>query len=191
MPLAKELKRGLIVEFDGAPCIVEKIEVKSPSARGANTLYKVRARDLGKGIKVDKVFDGTDLIPDADFERRAIQYLYHDGEDYHFMDEENGNQFALSNEQMGEQASYITENMGGLTSMLFNGEPIGIQLPPVIEMEIVDTNPAVKGSSATGRTKPAKLVTGLVVQVPEYLSNGEVVRIDTETGQFLARADSK
>lgn len=189
MPLAKELKRGSIVEFDGAPYAVEKIEVKSPSARGAATLYKVRARNLKNGNKVDKSFDGADLIREADFSRKPVQYLYNDGTEYHFMDEATAAQFAFTKETLGDQIDYLAENMPGLTYLIYNDEAIGIQLPSVIESEIVDTNPAVKGSSATGRTKPAKLATGLTVQVPEYLSNGEVVRIDTTSGEYVGRGE--
>ena len=189
MPLAKDLKRGLIVDIDGAPCAVEKIEVKSPSARGAATLYKVRARNLRDGSKVDKSYDGTDLIKDADFQRKPVQYLYNDGTDYHFMDEENAQQFSFTKDALGEQVAYLVENMAGLTYLIHNDEPIGIQLPPVIESEIVDTSPSIKGASATGRTKPAKLATGLTVQVPEYMTNGDRVRVDTSTGEYVGRAE--
>lgn len=190
MPLAKELKRGHIVEMDDAPYAIEKIEVKSPSARGAATLYKIRARNLKNGTKVDKSFDGTDLIKDADFQRKPVQYLYNDGTEFHFMDEENASQFALTAEKLGEQVQYLTENMSGLTYLVYNDQPIGIQLPPVIEAEIVETSPGIRGSSATGRTKPAKLATGLTVQIPEYLDTGERVRIDTESGAYVGRAES-
>lgn len=190
MPLAKDLKRGLIVEFDGSPCVIEKIEVKSPSARGAATLYKIRARNLRSGTKVDKVFDGSDLIQDADFERKPVQYLYRDKDTHHFMIEDSGVQFERTSESLGDQVSFLLENMSGISALIYNGEPIGIQLPPVIEMEIEETTPAVKGSSATGRTKPARLVSGLTVQVPEYISSGETIRVDTETGAFLCRIDS-
>lgn len=189
MPLAKDLKTGLVVELDGAPCLVEQITVQSPSARGASTLYKIRARNLRLGSKLDKVFKGTDLIRDADFVRRAVQFLYKDASHYHFMDDQDYNQFALSGEQLAGQAGYLVENMPGLLSLVHNGEPIGIQLPPTVDLPIVESTPAVKGNSATGRTKPARLSTGLVVQVPEYLAQGELIRIDTASGEFLCRAE--
>jgi elongation factor P len=189
VPLAKDLKRGQIVEMDDAPFAIEKIEVKSPSARGASTLYKIRARNLKTGNKVDKSFDGTVLVKDADFQRKPVQYLYNDGTEYHFMDEENASQFAFTTEVLGDQVQYLVENMPGLTYLVYNDAAIGIQLPPVIESEIVDTSPGIRGSSATGRTKPAKLATGLTVQVPEYLENGERVRVDTESGEYVGRAD--
>ena len=189
MPLAKELKRGLIVDIDGAPCAVEKIEVKSPSARGAATLYKVRVRNLRDGSKIDKSFDGTDLIKDADFQRKPVQYLYNDGTDYHFMDEETAAQFSFTKDALGEQVSYLIENMAGLTYLIHNDEAIGIQLPPVVESEIVETSPSIKGASATGRTKPATLATGLTIQVPEYMANGDRVRVDTSSGEYVGRAE--
>ena len=190
MPLAKELKRGNIVDKDDAPHVIEKIEVKSPSARGASTLYKIRARNLKTGTKVDWSLDGTDLIKDADFSRKPVQYLYNDGSEFHFMDEESAAQFAFTPDTLGEQVQYLYENMPGLQYLVYNDAAIGIQLPPVIEAEITDTSPGIRGSSATGRTKPAKLATGLTVQVPEYLNNGDRVRVDTETGVYVGRAES-
>jgi len=189
VPLAKDLKRGMIVDLDNAPYAVEKIEVKSPSARGASTLYKIRARNLKDGTKVDRSHDGTDLIKDADFQRKPVQYLYNDGTEYHFMDEENASQFAFTGDVLGDQVQYLVENMPGLTYLIYNDAPIGIQLPPVVESEIVETSPGIRGSSATGRTKPAKLATGLTVQVPEYLEPGERVRVDTSSGEYVGRAD--
>ncbi len=189
MPLAKDFKKGLVVELDGAPCIVEQIHVQSPSARGASTLYKVRARNLREGSKVDKVFRGTDMVRDADFVRRRVQFLYKDATHYHFMDDDDFSQFALAAETLGEQAGYLIENMPGLLSMIYNGQPIGIQLPSAVDIAIAECDPGVKGNSATGRTKPATLATGLVVQVPEYLSPGELIRIDTASGQFVSRAE--
>jgi len=189
VPLAKDLKTWLVVELDGSPCIVEQIQVQSPSARGASTLYKIRARNLRSGSKVDEVFKGTDLVRDADFSRRSVQYIYKDATHYHFMDDQDFNQFALSVEQIADQAGYLVENMAGLLSLVYNGEPIGIQLPTTVDLPIVECNPAVKGNSATGRTKPAMLSTGLAVQVPEYLSQGELIRIDTTTGEFVCRAE--
>lgn len=190
MPLAKELKKGSIVDRDDAPHVVEKVEVKSPSARGAATLYKIRARNLKTGNKVDWSLDGTDLMKDADFSRKPVQYLYNDGTEYHFMDEESAAQFSFTAEVLGDQIQYIYENMPGLQYLVYNDAPIGIQLPPVIEAEIVDTSPGIKGSSATGRQKPAKLATGLTVQVPEYLENGERIRVDTDSGVYVGRAES-
>jgi elongation factor P len=189
VPLAKDLKNGAVVELDGAPCLIEQITVQSPSARGASTLYKVRARNLQLGSKIDKVFKGPDFIRDADFTRRSVQYLYKDATHYHFMDDQDYSQFALAADQLREQAGYLVENMAGLLSMIYNGESIGIQLPPTVDLPIVECNPAVKGNSATGRTKPAKLATGLVVQVPEYLAQGELIRVDTSTGGFVCRAE--
>jgi elongation factor P len=105
------------------------------------------------------------------------------------MDEQDFSQFALGADNLADKTSYLTENMPGLLSMIYNGEPIGIQLPGTVDAAIVECDPGVKGNSATGRTKPAKLATGLVVQVPEYLSPGEMIRVETETGRFVCRAE--
>ncbi len=188
MPLAKELRRGSYVELDGQPCVIEQVVVQSPSARGANTLYKVRARNVLTRAKVDKTFRGTDMLRDIEVTRRPVQYLYRDATHLHFMDEESYEQFSFSAEELGEQLNYLVENMPGLSAVYLEGQPVGLQLPQTVDLKVLECDPGVRGDSATARTKPAKLQTGLVVQVPEYLEQGEVVRVDTTTGKFVCRA---
>lgn len=183
-----ELKRGQIIDIDGAPCIVEVIVVQIPSSRGAGTLWKVRARDLKQKRKVDKIYKGGDVIPVPNFEKRPVQFLYGDGAGLHFMDVQDYNQFTLQRDTMEEEAKYLADNMEGITSFILDEEVIGIELPPTVDLKIADCDPAMKGNSSSGRTKPATLETGLVVQVPEHIDRGEVVRVETSTGRFLQRA---
>jgi elongation factor P len=188
MPKACDLKRGDIVEIKGAPHVVKNIEVKSPSSRGAATLYKVRFNHVKTGQKVDESFKGDDLLADVDFERRKIQFSYRDGDNSVFMDEEDYSQYMLSDDELGDVALYVTENMEGLQGLLVDGQMIGITVPQSVIMTIVDTAPGIKGASASARTKPATFATGLVVQVPEYIEVGETIKINTEDGRFMARA---
>ena len=183
-----ELKRGHIIDIDGAPCIVEVIVVQTPSSRGAGTLWKIRARDLKQKRKVDKIYKGGDVIPVPNFEKRPVQFLYGDGAGLHFMDVQDYNQFTLQRDTMEEEAKYLTDNMEGITSFILDEEVIGIELPPTVDLKIADCDPAMKGNSSSGRTKPATLETGLVVQVPEHIDRGELVRVETSTGRFLQRA---
>lgn len=182
-----ELKRGLIIDVDGDPCVIENINVQTPSSRGANTLWKVRARNLRTRQKVDRVYRGGDTIGEPNFEKREVQYLYSDGSAYHFMDLGDYNQFELAKETIEEEARYLVDNMEGIRSLVLDGEVIGIELPSVVELAIAECDPSVKGNSATGRTKPATLETGLVVQVPEHIGAGEVIRVETSTGKFIQR----
>lgn len=186
---AKDFKRRMVVEIDGAPHMIEQIQVQTPSARGAATLYKVRARNLKTRSRTDKTFRGTDALNEVSFERRPVQFLYRDADGFHFMDSANYDQFALTGEDLQDVVPFLTENMEGVESLVVDGEVIGIEIPDTVELAIVDTAPGVRGNSATGRTKPATLSTGHVVQVPEHLDPGAVVRVDTRTGEYLGRAN--
>ena len=185
---AKEIKTGAIVNYDGAPCIIETINVQSPSARGASTLYKFRARNLVTKQKVDIVFKGTDVLPEANFEKRDVKYMYADATHMHFLDQEDYNQYSLTLAEVEQEAKFLTEDLEGMLALVYNEQCVGIQLPTAVELTITRCDPGVKGNSATGRTKPATLQTGLVVQVPEYMSEGDRVKVDTRNGQYLSRA---
>jgi elongation factor P len=185
---AKDFKRRMVVEIDGAPHMIEQIQVQTPSARGAATLYKVKARNLKTKNRVEKTYKGTDALTESSFERRPIQYLYRDPEAFHFMDSADFNQFSMAADELRDLAPYMTENMEGIDSLVVNDEVIAIELPDTVELPITETAPGVRGNSATGRTKAATLSTGAVVQVPEHLDQGAVVRVDTRTGEYLGRA---
>lgn len=186
--LAKEIKTGMVVNYNGAPCLIETINVQSPSARGAATLYKYRARDLITKQKVDIVLKGGDSLDEADFERRAVTLMYSDGTHTHFLDSEDYNQYSLPSEEVEDELRFLKEGLEGIQALIHNGECVGIQLPQVVELTITQCDPAVKGDSATKRTKPATLETGLIVQVPEYMTQGEVIKVDTRTAEYLSRA---
>jgi elongation factor P len=183
-----QLKRGQIIEIDGDPCLIENITVQTPSSRGAGTLWKVRARNLRHKRKVDVTYKGGETIVEPNFEKRPVQFLFSDASGLHFMDLESYDQFALRRDAVEEEAMYIVDGTEGLSSLVLDGEVIGIELPQTVELRIAECDPAAKGNSATGRTKPARLETGLTVQVPEHFSSGEVVRVETSSGKFLGRA---
>jgi elongation factor P len=179
----------MVVEIDGNPHMIESIQVQTPSARGAATLYKIKARNLKTRVRVEKSYRGTDGLNESSFERRAIQFLYRDADGFHFMDSADFNQFSFTVEDLNDQAPFMTENMEGIEALVVDDEVIAIELPDTVEMTIVETAPGVRGNSATGRTKPATLSTGHIVQVPEHLDQGVVVRVDTRTGEYLGRAN--
>lgn len=186
--LAKEIKRGDVVNYNGAPCMIESVSVQSPSARGASTYYKYRARNLATKQKVDITLRGGEALDEADFARRPVKYLYADPEQMHFMDEGDFNQYSLNKDDIAEESQYLTETLEGVTVMIYNDQPIGIQIPLTVELKVVQCDPGIRGNSATSRAKPATLETGLIVQVPEYLNQGETIKVDTRTGQYLSRA---
>lgn len=188
MPKANELKRGMVLDIEGVPHVVKSVEAKSPSSRGASTLYKIRFTNLKTGLKRDESLKSDDFLKEADYVREPVQYSYQDGDKYVFMNTENFSQYEVGADVIEDLIGYITEGLEGMTALIMDGVLLSIELPQSVDMEIVDTVPGIKGSSATGRTKPARLVTGLEVQVPEYLGIGEIIRINTSTGKFMSRA---
>ena len=184
---ASEFKRGLRVEIDGDPYVIMDVHFQSPSARGASTLVKARVRNLRSGNVFDRTFKSADKIAEAAIEFRPVQYLYADGDGYHFMDRQSYEQFAVSAEALGDGAGYLTEGLEGLRSVVFKGMVMNIELPQSVVLKIRETDPALKGSTAQAQTKPATLETGLVIQVPAYLESGDTVQVDTSDGRFMAR----
>jgi elongation factor P len=185
---AKDIKTGIVVVHNGDPVLIEKISVHSPSARGAATLYKFRARNVVTRNKIDITMKGTDSIDEADFQRRNVQMMYTDPTHIFLMDQEDYQQFELPLEDVEEQLPYITEGLEGMRALIYNDGCVGLDVPASVELTISQCDPGVKGNSATSRTKPATLETGLVVQVPEYIKEGEKLKIDTRTGEYLSRA---
>jgi elongation factor P len=188
MPRASELKNGMVIDIDGVPHVVKQIEVKSPSARGAATLYHIRYNNMQSGQKLDETYKGDDLLKDADYERVPVQFSYEDGDNWIFMNNEDFSQYEVPLEDMEDIKGYITQDLEGIQALIMDGKLLTLLLPPSVELEIIDTPPAMKGASATSRSKPAKMSTGLEVQVPEFLESGELIRISTTTGKYQSRA---
>ena len=187
MPKANELKQGSAIEINGEPYVVKKIDVRNPTSRGATTLYKIRFAHMKTKQKLDETFKSDDILKAADCSRVPVQFSYQDGDNYVFMHIETYEQYTLSSEDIEEQSPYLTEGLEGIVLLLMDDNALGIQLPASISLQIVETPPAMKSASATNRTKPAKLTTGLEVQIPEYIESGEIIKINTETGKFMSR----
>ena len=188
MPKASDLKQGSAIEINGEPYAVRTIEVRNPTSRGASTLYKIRFAHMKTKQKLDETFKGDDFLKEADCAKTMVQYSYHDGESYTFMNLETYEQYTLNTEDLEGQLQYLIEGLEGIIILLLDDAPLGIELPTTISMEIVETPPSMKGSSATKRTKTAILTTGLEVQVPEYIETGEVIKVNSDNGKFMSRA---
>ncbi|MFK7734845.1 MAG: elongation factor P [Pirellulaceae bacterium] len=187
--LAKDMKSGSVIVNNDVPVIIEGVNVQSPSARGAATLYKFKARNLLTKQKIDLTLKGTDNLPEADFRKRPVKMMYKDNDDLHLMDQEDFNQFSISVPDCEEQLQYLTEELEGVLALIYQDECVGLQLPATVELNITQCDPSIKGNSVTARTKPATLETGLIVQVPEFIKEGERVKVDTRTGEFISRAN--
>ncbi len=189
MPKASELKRGLAVEYNGKLLLVKHVDVHSPSARGAATLYKTRFAEIGTGGKVEHSFKGDDMLTLIDLNRRDVMFSYIDGDDYIFMDNEDYSQHPFKLSDIEEEMLFINEETKGLVVLEVDERSIGLELPQFVEMVITETDPSIKGASAASRTKPARFATGLTIQVPEYIANGEKIKINTVERKFMGRAD--
>ncbi|MGJ8668253.1 MAG: elongation factor P-like protein EfpL [Oceanococcus sp.] len=188
MPKASELKSGMVVEIDGKPYIVRHVQAHNPTARGASTLYKARLNHAQTGQKLDQSFKGDEMLAEVDFRRRNVQFLFQDTDGYTFMDTEDYSQFTLSAEQLENCTPFLIDNAEGYTALIIEDVCVGIDPPGTVELTITETAPALKGSSQSARSKTALLESGLEIQVPEYLAEGEVIKINTSTREFLSRA---
>lgn len=188
MPKACDLKRGMVVDINGMPHIVKQVEAKSPSSRGASTLYKIRFNNLQSGQKLDESYKGDDMLKLADCLRTQVQYSYKEDNIYTFMNMEDYSQYSLNEEDMEGQLGYLSDGLEGITALLVDGNILAVELPQSVSLEIVETAPAIKGATASGRSKSASLSTGVEIQVPEYLESGEMIKINTSTGKFISRA---
>ncbi len=188
MPKASELKKGDVIQLGGAPHMVRQLEARSPSSRGAATLYKIRFTNLISGQKRDESLKGDDFLPEAECQRTEVQYSYMDGEQYVFMSTQDYTQYGLSADDLEDQVHYLVEGLAGITALIADERILAIDLPQSVVMQVSDTAPAIKGGTASARTKPATLTTGLVVQVPEYIATGESLKVNTSNGKFMSRA---
>lgn len=185
---ASELKKGMVLDIDGKRILVRALDVQSPSSRSGSTLYKVRGFDIVSKQKFEARFKGDEIIQIVEFGRRPVQFLYQDGDGCTFMDKETFEQYTLDIESLKEELQFLTEALEGVMAMIADEMILGIELPQTVTLEIIDTAPGMKAASSSARTKPATLTTGLIVQVPEYLTPGEIIKINTQTGEFISRA---
>ena len=185
---ACDLTKNSIVEINGDPHVVEQIRVQTPSARGAATLYKVRFRNVRTRSKLDQSYKGDDALQTTEFDTRTVSYSYREGDHFVFMDLDDYSQIELNADELEDAIPYLTEGLEGIKALVQGEKVLCIQLPDSVELEITETAPSMRGASVTARTKAAVLETGLTVQVPEYIGQGERIRVDTRTGDFIQRA---
>ena len=185
---ASEIKRGNVVEYNNTVYQVRDVERSSPTARGGNVTFRFTLYSVPGGNKYDLSLRADDDLKEVDLARRQATFSYMDGEAFVFMDDEDYTQYTLDGAIIGDNGGYITEGLAGCYVQLIDDQPVGLQLPQTVTLEVVDTPPELKGGTATKRPKPAKLSTGIEIQVPEYISNGEKVLVSTVTGEFAGRA---
>lgn len=188
MPKASDIKKNQAVEYEGRVYFVKDIERSVPQGRAGGSLYRMRMYDVVTNQKLDHTFRDSDMLNQADLVRRPATFSYSDGDEYFFMDSEDFSQYLLNRDAIEDELLFINEDTEGLMVILVSDSPVGLDLPPTVELTIEETDPSIKGGSATARTKPARLTTGLVVQVPEHISTGDRIKINVEERRFLSRA---
>jgi len=185
---ANELKKRMMIKVDGEPYSVVEVFFASPSARGASTMVRTRLRHLLTGAVLEKSFKTSEKFEEPDVAYSGATFMYSDADGFHFMDEETFEQFMLPTEQIGEDGGYLTDGLVARV-LKYNGDPVALELPQFVELNVASTEPAIKGDTAAGRDlKPATLETGLEIRVPLFIKEGERVRVNTETGEFAGRA---
>jgi len=178
-----EFKKGLKIQFDGEPYSIVDFQHVKPGKGGAFVRTKLKHMRLGRVI--DNTFRAGEKVELVDFEERRMQFLYKDDR-YHFMDLETYDQISLSADEVGDAREFLKENTE-VEILFINGSPVTVELPNFIELQIAKTDPGIRGDTATGGSKPATLETGAVVQVPLFLNEGDVVKVDTRSGEYLGR----
>lgn len=184
---AGELRKGLKLEIDGDPYLIVDFEFSKPGKGQA--LYRCRLRNMINGTQFDRTYRSGDKFTAADLEEQEMQFLYRQGDAFHFMNNTTYEQYELSQDQVGDAVNFLTENLA-VSSLLYQGRPIGITLPNFVELRVVQADPGMKGDTAAGATKPVTMETGYVVQVPLFIEEGELLKLDTRTGNYVERVKS-
>jgi elongation factor P len=185
---ANELKRKLLITVDGQPYVVVEVFFASPTARGAATMVRTRLRQLLTGAVLEKSFRSSEKFEEPDVEFAPASFLYSDAQGFHFMDEKSYEQFTFSVEAVGADRGYLKEGTS-LQVLKYNGEPVSLELPQYVELKVVSAELGARGDTAAGgATKQATLETSIVVRVPLFIKEGEIVRVNTQTGEVAGRA---
>ncbi|MEA2204591.1 MAG: elongation factor [Blastocatellia bacterium] len=185
---ANELKRKLLIAVDGQPYVVLEVFFASPTARGAATMVRTKLRHLLNGAVLEKSFRATEKFAEPDVEYAPASFLYNDAHGYHFMDEKSYEQFTFSADDVGSDREYLKEGVV-LQVLKYNGAAVSLQLPQYVELAVISTELGMRGDTAAGgATKQATLETGLTARVPLFIKEGEIVRVNTQTGEVAGRA---
>ena len=180
-----ELRKGVVIELNDK--LYQVIEYKHIKMK-RSALVRLKLRDIVGGHTTEQTFQSDDKFVRARLEYRGMQYLYSDAGLYYFMDEENYEQMPLNASQLGDAVNYMKDGMS-LEMSSYKGELIGVELPITMELEVIETEPGFKGNTATGGSKPAKLETGLTIQVPLFINEGDILKIDTRSASYLERVN--
>ena len=191
MPKVSDIKKSAAINYNDKTYIVRDIERSVPQGRAGGCLFRMRMYDVVTGNKIDETFKDSDMLDLADLVRKPVMFSYIDGDEYVFMDSEDYTPYNLNKESIADEILFINETTNGVQVIIVNDVPVALDMPANVELEVTETDPSIKGGSATARTKPALLSTGLTVQVPEHISIGDKIKVSVEDRKFMGRADTK
>jgi len=186
---ASDVKKGNVFEHNGNIYQVRDIERSSPQGRGGNVTFRFTLYSVPGGNKLDLSLRAEDDLKEVELSRRQATFSYKDGESFVFLDDEDYTPYTFAPDMLGDAAGYITDGLSGSYVQIIDEQPVALQLPQSVALEVVETPPELKGGTATKRPKSAKLSTGIEIMVPEYITTGERVLVNTVTGEFAGRAD--
>jgi elongation factor P len=178
-----ELKKGITIELEGK--LYQVVDFQHIKMK-RTALVRLKLYDIRAGHTIERTFQSTERFTRARLDYRGMQYLYNDGDLYYFMDEENFEQVSLDSNQLGDAVNYLKEGMS-LQISSYKGELVGVELPTTVELKVIDTGPGFKGDTATAGNKPARLETGITIQVPLFVNKGDIIKVDTRDGSYLER----
>lgn len=184
---AGEFRNGVTMEYEGAPYVILEFQHVKPGKGAA--FVRTKIKNLKTGAVLEKTFRPTEKMPKAHIDRQDMQYLYSDGDLYHFMNSETFDQIAINAAEVGDSLKFVKEN-DVVKILAYDGQVFGIEPPLFVELRITDTEPGFAGNTAQGATKPAILETGAQIQVPLFINQDEIVKIDTRTGEYLGRSNT-
>lgn len=179
-----ELRKGITIDLDDK--LYQVVDCQHIKMK-RTALIRLKLRDIRGGHTIERTFQNTEKFNQVRADCRDMQYLYNEGNLYYFMDEENYEQSSLDRKQLGDAINYLKDGMS-LQISSYKGEVVGVEIPITIKLQVVETDPGFKGNTATGGNKPAKLETGITIQVPLFINNGDIIKVDTRTGSYLERA---
>ena len=182
---ATQIRRGMVIVFEGEPCRI--VEFRHHTPGNLRAMVQAKLRNLRTGSGFEHRFRAADSIEPASMETHDLEFLYQGGDTYHFMNTENYDQLEMDEETLGDFAQWLQPGMR-IQAEYYNGRPVGIKMPNAVELTIVDTSPVMRSATKTASTKPAKLENGVTVNVPEFISSGERIRVNPNTGEYLDRA---
>jgi len=184
MYTASDLRKGLRLKIDNDPYVIIEFNFVKPGKGQA--LYRTKLKNMINGNQFERTFRSVDTFDEADLREKKMQYLYKEGDKYCFMDNENYEQVFLTEEQVGDAQNFLIDNLD-VEILLFEDRPIGLTLPNFVELVVTEAEPWAKGDTVSGATKPVKVQTGYTIQVPTFVSEGEKIRVDTRTSEYLTR----